>query len=222
MSALVARGLAAAAVAGLLFALSPLTVVLGLVIAALIGWACAARDPLERRWLVALLVGAVFVRAAAIAYLALTTDLARESFHTTFGDGQYALERSLWIRNTLLGIGVAPLDYAEAFKEYGRSGYHYPLAWLQVAFGPSPYGIHVLSVALYVGGAIVLFREARSSFGAATAFLGLALILCLPTLLLWSISPLKESLFFSLSSVVVVAARRGIGALQRRQQIGRA
>jgi hypothetical protein len=203
---LVMTALGAAAALGALFALSPLTMAMLAAIGALFVWACAGAGPRERRWIIMLLVVAVSLRAAAILALALTTDGRQGSFHTFFGDGQYALERSLWLRNSMLGIPVAPLDYMEAFKEYGRSGYLYPLAWLQVVFGPAPYALHLMNAVLYLGGAVALFRQARVSFGSVPALGALAVILGLPTLLLWSISPLKESLYFSLSCFVIVLA----------------
>jgi len=201
---------AVAALAGVLYALSPLSLVLMVVMALLIRWACRGLRGRERSWVMALLVGAVALRVAVVCAIALTADPQRASFRSLYPDGQYALERSLWLRNALLGIPIAPLDMAEAFHEYGRSLYYYPLAWLQVLFGPAPYALHLTSVVWYFSAAIGLYRLVRTSYGSATAFAGLALILCLPSLLLWSMAPLKESLYFSMSSLAVVATLRTV------------
>ena len=213
---------AAAMLAGVVYALSPLTVVLAFVSAGLIWWACLDVRGRERQWVIALLEGAVLIRVATIGTIALTADPQRASFRSIYGDGQYALERSLWLRNALLGIPIAPLDLAEAFHPYGRSIYYYPLAWIQVVFGPAPYALHLTSLVWYFAGAIALYRVVRSSYGRATAFVGLTLILWLPSLLLWSMTPLKESLYFSMSSLAVVSTARMVRARRWTTAVGAA
>jgi len=203
---------AVAVLAGTCYALSPLTLALGSVIAALIWWACRGLSGRERRWTMTLLIGSLLVRGAAIGAIALTADPWRGSFRTFYGDGQYALERSMWLRNALLGTPMSLLDLAEAFHTYARSIYYYPLAWLQVLFGPAPYALHLTSVVGYFAAAIALYRLVRSSYGHAAAFAGLSLVLCVPTLLLRSMAPLKESLYFSMSSLAVVSTARMIRA----------
>lgn len=203
---------AASVFVGVCYALSPLTLVLGSVVAALIWWACRDLSGRERRWMMALLIGSAIVRGVAIGLIALTADPRRASFQTIYGDAFYALERSMWLRNALVGTPMSLLDTAEAFHTYARSIYYYPLAWLQVLFGPGPYALHLTSVVGYFAAAIALYRLARSSYGRAAAFAGLSLVLCLPTLLLWSMSPLKESLYFSMSSLAVVSTARMIRA----------
>lgn len=202
------RALTVAVLAGTLYALSPLSAVLAAALVAMTAWASAGTGPRESRWLIALLLAGLIVRAVAIWTVALGADPQAESFATFFGDGQYALQRSLWLRNLVVGNPVAPFDYMETFGEYGRSGYYLPLAWLQVLFGPAPYALHMVSAMFYLVGAIGLFREARASFGEVAAWIGLALILCLPTLLVWSIAPLKESLYFSLLALALVSVVR--------------
>lgn len=198
----------AALLIGTLYALSPLGAALAIALVAMLRWASMGGGERESRWLIVLLLLAVIVRAAVIWMVALRTDLQAGSFATFFGDGQYALQRSLWLRNLVIGNPVAPFDYMETFGEYGRSGYYFPLAWLQVVFGPAPYALHMVSAMFYLVGAIGLFREARASFGEAAAWMGLTLILCLPTLLVWSIAPLKESLYFSLLALALVSVVR--------------
>ena len=212
----------AGALCGMAYALSPLTTVLMFALAALLWWALRGVTGRERRWTLALLVGSLVVRAAAIGAIALTADPQRGSFRSIYGDGQYALERAIWLSNTLRGIPIAPLDFAEAFNDYGRSIYYYPLAWLQVVFGPAPYALHLTSVVWYFAGAIALYRLVRTNYGTAAGFGGLALTLCLPTLLLWSMAPLKESLYFSMASLAVVSTARIVRARRRTTAAGAA
>lgn len=215
--ALVLRSTSLALLAGMLYALSPVSVVLAFVIAGLVWWTCRDMRGRERQWVIALLGSAVLVRVVAIGAIAMTADPQRASFQSIFGDGQYALARSMWLRNALLGVPMSLLDVAEAFNAYGRSIYYYPLAWLQVLFGPAPYALHLTSLIGYFAGAIALYRVVRSSYGRAAAFVGLTLLLWLPTLLLWSITPLKESLYFSASSLAVVATLRAVRTLNARR-----
>jgi hypothetical protein len=80
------------------------------------------------------------------------------------------------------------------------------LAFVQFLVGTAPYGVHLLGIASYLFGAILLYRVARSSFGRLPAFAGLGIVLLLPTLFAWSISALKDPLFFALSTVTLWGA----------------
>ena len=98
-----------------------------------------------------------------------------------------------------------------AYDESIQTGFVWMLAGLHLLFGPSPYGVHLVSACLYVGGACLLYRLVRPSFGAPASLMGLALLLFLPSLFAWSVSVLKEPVFFALMAGVValtVAALR--------------
>ena len=56
---------------------------------------------------------------------------------------------------------------------------------------------------LYVLGSLALYRAVRPAFGQPAAVLGLGLLLFLPSLFAWSISVLKEPVFFALMAGVV-------------------
>jgi hypothetical protein len=81
----------------------------------------------------------------------------------------------------------------------------YVLAYLQFLTGPAPYAIHLFNVAVFVITAVALHRLVRSSYGPMPAFLGLALMLFLPTLLVWSVSALKESLYLLMCVLGITA-----------------
>ena len=57
---------------------------------------------------------------------------------------------------------------------------------------------------MYVAAALILYRVARASFGAVTAFGGLLVLLFLPSLFIWSISALKEPLYTLLAAAELV------------------
>jgi hypothetical protein len=197
----------AAVVGAVLYSLSPATAWLAIVVAVVIGWAARGLPSAERRWVIGILAISAVLRAIAIAGLAWRNDPTRNSFSTIFGDGAYAITMSLWIRNTYLGLPIAPRDFILAFGDpYAQTSYHNVLAVVQVFIGPAPYGVHVLSATLYLTGVVALYRTARRSYGPIPALIGLTAILFLPSLFLWSILPLKESLYFFCMAVLISAA----------------
>jgi hypothetical protein len=199
---------AGGAVLGVVYTMSPLTVWFGLVMWLLTAWAVHDLDGVERRWVLALLVAAIVCRVMAIAGLFLVTDHASVPFGSFFGDEEYFIRRSIWLRNLALGIPIHRADLIYAFDDYGYTLYLYVLAFVQVLVGPAPYGLHLFATALYLVGAVMLYRVARDAFGGVTAYAGLLLLLFLPSLFAWSISALKEPLFFCLSALSIVLAVR--------------
>lgn len=137
----------------------------------------------------------------------------RGAYASYTGDAEYAIQRSIWIRNIYLGIPVAARDYIDAVEPvFGWSGYNYLLAFLHILFGPSPYGVALVSTAMFVTAAAMLYRVCRDVFGGIAALGGLAAVLFMPTLIAWSVMPLKESaqfLILSTSIVAVVGMIRG-------------
>jgi hypothetical protein len=72
--------------------------------------------------------------------------------------------------------------------------------------GPTPYSMRVLNAVLFVGGAFLLFHVARRAYGSVAAFVGLALLLAVPSLAASSISLLKEPLYFACSALLLWCA----------------
>jgi len=202
-----ACGIAAGAVLGTVYAASPLTVWFLAVMAGLFAWTSRGLTERERRWVLGVLAVAVAVRMLTIAWLFATTDHYQAVSFFWDGDGQALKRRALSIRNIWLGIPVAPLFYSLAFEQsYGWTTYLYVLAYIQYWLGPAPYGIHLVNVALFVAGAVALYRLVRSAYGRASAFVGLVILLFLPTPFLWSVSALKESMYVFLLVIGLVAA----------------
>ena len=185
---------------GVGYTLSPLSV---LALAALAWASLAASRGLsenERRWFWSMISISVAIRLIAIALLFYTADPARP-FASFFGDEELYKFRTLWLRNIGQGVRLSPADVIYSFDEVGNTSYIYVLAYLQALVGDAPYGLHVMNMALYLCGVFVLYRLARRAYGGAVGMAGLLLLLWLPTLLLWSISVLKEPM-----SVFMVAA----------------
>jgi hypothetical protein len=160
---------------------------------------------------------ALGLRVTAIAALPFTVDPTRHAFTSYFGDAVYAIQRSIWIRNAWVGIPVAARDYIEAFEpSFGYTGYHYVLAYLHVLFGPSPYGITLVSTGLLLTSAVMIYRRCRAAFGALAAFGGFVVVLFIPTWVAWSVAPLKEAMQLVLitsaveATIVAVRGRRAL------------
>lgn len=210
--------LAAGVGLGIAYALSPLTVWFAAAMTGVVVWARRGVDGDERRWLTILLVTAIVVRVGAVAALFLATNHHQVPFGHFFGDEEYFIRRSMWLRTVALGIPAHGADLIYAFDEYSQTIYLYVLAYIQVLVGPAPYGAHLVGIGFYVTACVVLYRLVRATLGRVPAFIGLGLLLYLPSLFAWSISALKDPMFFLLTACTVVfGARlvRGPGWLAR-------
>ncbi len=202
-----------AVIVGTAYALSPMTVWFGLAMALLLTCAGTGLPDGERRWVLSLLVVALFMRLLVIAGLFLLADHDHHSFSFFFGDESLAIRRSLLMRNTWLGIPIPPDHLWFVFdRGYGWTGYHYVLAYLQILLGPAPYGVHLFNAGLFLAGGVALHRMVRSAYGSFPALGGLLILLFLPSLFVWSISALKESLYFFLMAMALVAAVKAVRA----------
>jgi hypothetical protein len=202
---------AAGVLIGIAYTLSPLTVLCAIAIPLMIRAGGRGLEPAERRRLQIILAVAIGVRVLAVAGLFLATDHTQAPFGSFFGDEEYFLRRSMWLRNVGLGVPIHGADLIYAFDDYSDTSQLYILGFLQTLLGFAPYGAHLIGIALYLGTVLVLFRLVRPAFGATPALLGLVLMLTLPSLFAWSISVLKEPMFFALTAVAlasVVAAVR--------------
>jgi hypothetical protein len=205
---------------GALVTISPLMFVAAALTVVTIAAARRGLSSAEQRTVTAILVAGLLARVVVVAALAVgSAPLASaQSGGLLFGDEAYLFERSLRMRDVLLGEPVTKLDYIMAFEEYANTKYVWWLSWMQTTFGPSPYGLRALNGLMYVAAAAVMYRLARRGFGPVAAQLGLALLLVLPSLLFWSVSLLKDSVFFLLTAgafgAAVMIGRRGAPAEQ--------
>src|SRR5206468_3177163 len=75
----------------------------------------------ERRWMTIVLVAAIVARAAAVAGLFALTDHTKVPFGSFFGDEEYFIKQSIWLRNTGLGLPMHGADLVHAFDEYSAT-----------------------------------------------------------------------------------------------------
>jgi len=204
------RAIGYAVVAGILagaaYTASPTTVCFLLLLPILFAWAQSGLGSRERRWVVLLLGVAVAARLLALSAFFLSVDSFSEPYAVLIGDERFILTQSSWMVNLARGQRLDALNYFDNFGPYGRSGLQVLLAYWQLWFGPAPYGAHLLSVAMWLCGAIALQRTARAAFGPLAALGGFAVVLFMPTLFVWSISALKEPAYFFLTATTIAGA----------------
>jgi hypothetical protein len=178
----------------------------------------------ERRFVLSVLVAALAIRVLMVAALFLFSDHTHTVSFFWDGDGVYIKQRALAIRLHWLGMPVPPTGrFSPAwtfFLGYGWSSYLFVIAYLQWLLGPSPFAVHLVNIALFLTGAVALYRLARAGYGPVPAAAGLALLCLLPTLIAWSVGALKESFYFLLSALGVIAAVRLMHAARFRAVIG--
>jgi hypothetical protein len=189
---------------GVAYVFSPLTVLFFASSAAIVHWAGRGVPPVERRFVRVILVTAIAMRVAAVAGLFLASRYVNVPFATFFGDEEFFIRRSIWLRNLALGLPVHGADVIYAFDAVGQTSYLYILAFIQVLVGPSPYGVHLVAIAFYISAGVLLYRLVRSTLGRAPAVIGLVLLLYLPSLFAWSISALKEPFYFLLTTITIL------------------
>ena len=205
-----------AVAAGLLMAMlytaSPLfgiALILSAIVLVLAGRGLPAR---ERRRVQIILGGALALRFLGIggelvSGMPWLNDL---SIGALRGDDAYYLGRAIRARDVLLGLAGGKYDYFVITDEYGRTSYLQLLTVLQVLFGPTPYGMAAINAVLFVSGAAILFHVVRPAFGAAASLAALVVLLLLPSLLVSSISLLKESLYFFASALLAFAVAASV------------
>jgi hypothetical protein len=191
-------------VVGVAYVLSPLTVLFFAAAAAILHWAGRGVPTTERRVVQAILLTAIVLRVAAVAGLFLASSRAGVPFATFFGDEEFFIRRSIWLRNLAIGLPIHGADLIYAFDQVGQTSYLYMLAFIQVLVGPSPYGLHLVAVSFYLSAGVLLYRLVRSTLGRAPATVGLVLLLFLPSLFAWSISALKEPFYFLLTTITIL------------------
>ena len=196
---------AAGVALGFAYTLSPLTVLVALTMVPLWRWASAGLTAQERRWMLTLFGVAVALRVVSIGGLFLTADPAIP-YANFFGDEEFFKRKTTWLRNVSMGIPISKADFIYAFDRTGDSSYLHVLSYLQALVGLAPYGIHVLNAAAYLAAVVVLYKLVRPAFGGIAALMGSTLLLFVPSLFIWSISALKEPLYFLVAATTVASA----------------
>jgi hypothetical protein len=200
-----------------MLAISPLTVVCVLALATTTWAACRGLEGAERRAMLVIMLLAIALRVALVLGLFGLSQPDRLTSFSWDSDGRDVELRALMVRNIWLGIPVSPYAQYLAFTDYGWSSYIYVLAYVQYLFGPSPYAVHLVSICCYMAGAVLMHRMMRRWYGPIPALLAAALIVFLPSMILWSVAAMRESFQFLALALCVIglvraACERGLAA----------
>ncbi len=197
---------AALAVAvGAFWAVSPVGAAAILALTAVCAGATVGLPDAERLRVRQILAAGIALRLGLLAVVFIITPADRQSY-AIFPDSQYLIDRSIWLRNLWMNVPLGPHQYYEIFFPFGSAPFAAFLAALQVASGPAPFGLSVLSTAAFIVGALAAYLVVRRGFGATAAQIGLVAILFWPSLVAWSVSVLKEPAQLFLTSIVCAGA----------------
>lgn len=194
------------AVLGTAYTLSPLTIWFALAMWPLFAFAGRGLPAGERRWLFGVLGTAVFLRLAVISGFFALTMPADGSFAALIPDESYTMMRARLLRYEALGVPLSAVEYNDRVNPFGATIANHVFAYVQLVLGDAPYAVRLVSAAMYLTGAVMLYRLVRTPFGAPAALMGLAGVLYMPSLFIWSISALKEPLFYFAMMVGLAAA----------------
>jgi len=131
---------------------------------------------------------------------------------TLFGDTIINTIVGWWY--TLNAMGEPLGDYSRrvvstgSLGDYGRSGYMYLIALFYRAFGYSPISVIFNNCILGALNGIVYYSIAKSIGGLRAARITAILVIFFPSLILWSIANLKDTIFIFLTGVVLWSALR--------------
>ena len=173
-------------------------------------WLATGLPAVERRWLMAILAVALAARLAAIgAIVAGNAPKHDDQFvGATSGDEAYAMSRALRTAHILRGSPTDNYDYFVAFDEYGRNSYVTALTAAQVVFGPTPYSLACSTRCCSRSAPCCCSASRATPLAPCPRSAAWSLVLFWPSLFVWSISLLKEPLYFLLGAIVLTAAIR--------------
>lgn len=206
MNTTVSRAMVAAALLATIAALvSPVAVWSAIALFLIVAAGVRGLTGVERRLVIGVVLVAIAVRVALVLALFATSDLeTRQVWSFSFdGDGRFLKARSLWWRSMWMDQPIDQHTLKQAFGRYGWTSYFLVIAYVQYLLGAAPYAIHLFNVCCWIGGALLLHRTLRPAFGAVAALLALAVIVLLPTLVMWSAAALKESFYFLLWCTII-------------------
>ncbi|MEW5982047.1 MAG: hypothetical protein AB1806_06715 [Acidobacteriota bacterium] len=190
---------------GIAITASPLAVCSAGVMGVIVALAGRGLESRERKLVQTLLCVAIAARLAMIAGLFVYSLYSGQPV-TSFwfdGDGVFMKRRSLWIRSFWSGVPLDPSLFRLTYDRYGWSSYVQVIAYLQYLLGEAPFAVHFFNISCYLAAAALLHRTVRHAYGAAASLVALVVTLFMPTLFCWSLSALKESLYFLLTVGVV-------------------
>lgn len=116
-----------------------------------------------------------------------------------FGDSALHTVRGWWVEQYLEGKPLNQIVHNVLNNPYGHSGYLYILAFFYFLFGFSPISVTLINCAASVATGIILYYIVKEISGTPAARIACCLAIFFPSLVLWSIINLKDSVFIFLT-----------------------
>lgn len=198
-------------------------VILGVLSVGLLRWVTRH----DREGLYRLAVGALVLRwvvilgvTATLAAMERPSAIGSETSFVLFGDEAWYTVKAWWMRNFILGQPLAPDEFlavAQDFSDrsYGRSGHLYPMVLFYHLFGYSPTAIKGISALLGVLTGLLIYDMTRHLAGRGAARLACLFVWYWPSLILWSVTNLKDPYIIFLLCLAIWSFQRWVGRQQR-------
>jgi len=122
-----------------------------------------------------------------------------------FGDEGYYTIRSWWITQYVSGLDLGASKFNNAFGFYGQSFYLYIVAFFYYLFGYSPVSVVFLNIIFGVLTGIVYYFIGLEIAGRNAARVAAIVTVFFPSLVIWSISNLKDPLFIFLMGIILLS-----------------
>ncbi|UCB56952.1 MAG: glycosyltransferase family 39 protein [Candidatus Omnitrophota bacterium] len=122
-----------------------------------------------------------------------------------FGDSAFTTVRSWWIAQYFSGTPLKDLVFQSTFGDYGHSGYLYIMGLYYYLFGFSPVSVSLINCIASVLTGILFYFMAKEIAGIKQAKIVASLVIFFPSLILWSITNLKDSMFIFFTAVILWA-----------------
>jgi hypothetical protein len=127
-----------------------------------------------------------------------------------FGDDGYYTLRSWGLTRHIQGARVGDAMLDKTYELYGYSFYLYILSFFYYLFGFSPISVTFINCILSVLTGIVYYFTAKEITDERSARIAAVLIVFFPSLMVWSISNLKDSIVIFLMSITIFAFLRWV------------
>lgn len=198
------RLIGAAVLLGALAAVSPGLAFTGTIAVGIV-WAIRRRsDPREVPYLVGLFVGGLLVRAAIFAVINLVLVLTNKVFVSLedqlivpalFGDSGYIIVQAWHLVQFIHGQIYLPQLLSSIFQPYGWGAHLVLLSTFFNLFGFSPFAVTTLNCLFGGLTGLTVYALTREMAGIRAARVAGFLVTFFPSLLLWSVTNLKDPLF---------------------------
>jgi 4-amino-4-deoxy-L-arabinose transferase-like glycosyltransferase len=221
--------MAAGALLGVFWWLSPGMTFLGLLSTAIAAALRRLGNPTEQKFLARLFIGSFVLRAGIVAIVYLWV-IARGRFYPqpsvldfqlhipmVFGDGGYLTSRAWALSQVWRGAEVWPHGLYEIAQTYGETSFLYlPAAFFYLFGAEGLIAVRGINVLLGAVLPLLVFAFARDLFTPLAARISAIVAAVFPSLLLWNLDLLKDPLFITLVFTAIWLLVR----FQRRKRFG--